>query len=243
MRRLSALAILIPLLTAAAAAAQDNVQPAESDAPQVVLETSKGTIVLELYPDKTPATVENFLGYVESGFLDGTVFHRVIPDFMVQGGGFTPDMKKKATRDPIANEADRGLANDRGTVAMARTDDPHSATAQFFINTVDNDYLNHTAKTARGWGYTAFGKVVEGLDVVDAISAVKTTRKGMMANVPVEPVVIEKASVKRRLRRPFFSPGEAGRARQARRGRPRPYCGRLARNCSSSRWNSIGRSR
>ena len=190
MRRLSALLVLIPLLTAAAAAAEEAANP------QVALETSKGTIVFELYPDKAPKTVENFLGYVESGFFDGTIFHRVIPDFMVQGGGFTPDMKKKATGAPVENEADRGLPNDRGTVAMARTNDPHSATAQFFINTVDNGYLNHTSKTTRGWGYTAFAKVVEGMDVVDAISAVKTARKGAMANVPVETVTIVKASVK-----------------------------------------------
>ena len=166
-----------------------------ADAPRVALETSKGTIVLELHPDKAPGTVENFLAYVESGFYDGTVFHRVIPDFMVQGGGFAPDMTKKPTRAPVENEADNGLANDRGTVAMARTSNPHSATAQFFVNLVDNDYLNHTSKDARGWGYTVFATVVEGMEVADAIAAVPTTRKGGMQNVPVEPVLIVKATV------------------------------------------------
>ena len=185
MRRPCVLALLISLLAAAASAQQTAANP------QVVLETSKGTIVLELDPDKAPKTVENFLGYVESGFFDGTVFHRVIPDFMVQGGGYTPDGGKKPTRDPIANEADNGLENVRGTVAMARTNDPHSATAQFFINTVDNAYLNHRGKDAAGWGYAVFGKVVEGLDVVDAIAAVETR-----GSAPVEPVVITKVRVK-----------------------------------------------
>lgn len=169
---------------------------AQAANPQVALETSKGTIVLELDAEKAPKTVENFLGYVESGFFDGTVFHRVKPGFMIQGGGMTTELKKKDTRDPIQNEADNGLTNDRGTIAMARTGDPHSATAQFFINTVDNGFLNHTGKSGRGWGYAVFAKVVEGMDVVDAISAVKTTRKGMHAAVPIEPVVINKASVK-----------------------------------------------
>ena len=184
MRRPCVLALLIPLLAAAAPAQ-------ETAAPQVVLETSKGAIVLELDPGKAPGTVENFLGYVESGFFDGTVFHRVIPDFMVQGGGYTPDGGKKPTRDPIANEADNGLENVRGTVAMARTNDPHSATAQFFINTVDNAHLNHRGKNTAGWGYAVFGKVVAGLDVVDAIAAVKTR-----GSAPVEPVVITKVRVK-----------------------------------------------
>lgn len=173
-----------------------TVSAAQAANPQVTLETSKGTIVLELYPDKAPKTVENFLAYVESGFFDGTIFHRVIPDFMIQGGGLTADMKNKETRAPIQNEADNGLSNDRGTVAMARTNDPHSATAQFFVNSKDNAFLNHTAKNAQGWGYTVFAKVIEGMDVVDAISAVQTTRKGMMADVPVEAVTIRKASLK-----------------------------------------------
>ena len=161
--------------------------------PKVVLDTSKGKIVLELYPDKAPETVKNFLNYVGQKFYDGTIFHRVIPKFMIQGGGFTADMERKPTGAPIKNEADRGLNNDRGTIAMARTGDPHSATAQFFINTVDNDFLNHKSKTQQGWGYAAFGKVVEGMDTVDAISAVRTTTRGPYRDVPVEPVVIKSA--------------------------------------------------
>jgi peptidyl-prolyl cis-trans isomerase B (cyclophilin B) len=162
--------------------------------PTVALETSHGRILLELYPDKAPQTVENFLQYVRSGFFDGTIFHRVIPDFMIQGGGFTSDMRQKPTRTPIQNEADNGVRNARGTIAMARTNDPHSATAQFFINLKDNGFLNHTGKHPQGWGYTAFGKVVEGMDVVDKIARVRTASKGMHENVPAEPVVIEKAT-------------------------------------------------
>jgi len=160
------------------------------DNPKVVLDTSKGKIVLELYLQKAPETVVNFLDYVDAKFYDGTIFHRVIPNFMLQGGGFTSDMKRKPGREPIKNEADRGLKNDRGTIAMARTGDPHSATAQFFINTANNDFLNHKNKTQQGWGYAAFGRVIEGMNVVDAISAVKTTRRGQYRDVPVEPVVI-----------------------------------------------------
>ena len=161
--------------------------------PKVVLDTSKGKIILELYLQKAPETVVNFLSYVDAKFYDGTIFHRVIPNFMLQGGGFTSDMKRKPGKGPIKNEADRGLKNGRGTIAMARTGDPHSATAQFFINTVNNDFLNHKNKTQPGWGYAAFGKVIEGMDVVDAISAVKTTKRGMYGDVPVEPVVITTA--------------------------------------------------
>ena len=161
--------------------------------PKVVLDTSKGKIILELYLQKAPETVVNFLSYVDANFYDGTIFHRVIPNFMLQGGGFTSDMKRKPGKGPIKNEADRGLKNDRGTIAMARTGDPHSATAQFFINTVNNGFLNHKNKTLPGWGYAAFGKVIEGMDVVDAISAVKTTKRGMYGDVPVEPVVITTA--------------------------------------------------
>lgn len=167
-----------------------------SNLQQVTIETSKGSIVLELYPDEAPKTVDNFLRYARWGFYDGTIFHRVIPEFMIQGGGFTPDMKQKLTELPIENEADNGLKNDRGTVAMARTPDPHSATAQFFINTKDNAFLNHKSKTPRGWGYAVFGKVIEGMDVVDAISKVKTGKRGGMSDVPVEPVVITKVTVK-----------------------------------------------
>ncbi len=167
-----------------------------SDNPQVIMETSKGTIVLEVFPDEAPETVKNFLQYVRWGHYDGTIFHRVIPDFMIQGGGFTPDMKRKTTEMPIRNEADNGLRNQRGTVAMARTPDPHSATDQFFINTKSNSFLDHKDNTPRGWGYAVFGKVVEGMDVVDAISGVKTGKKGMMGDVPVEPVEIIKMTVK-----------------------------------------------
>jgi cyclophilin family peptidyl-prolyl cis-trans isomerase len=161
--------------------------------PKVVLDTSKGKIVLELYPEKAPETVKNFLNYVDQKFYDGTIFHRVIPKFMIQGGGFTADMNRKPTEAPIKNEADQGLGNDRGTIAMARTGDPHSATSQFFINTVDNNFLNHKSKTPQGWGYAAFGKVVEGMETVDAISAVKTTTRGPYRDVPVEPIVIKSA--------------------------------------------------
>jgi len=167
-----------------------------SDKPQVTLETTKGVIVLELYPDEAPKTVDNFLRYARWGHYDGTIFHRVIPDFMIQGGGFTPDMKQKLAEMPIKNEADNGLRNDRGTVAMARTQDPHSATNQFFINTKNNTPLDHKSKTSQGWGYTVFGKVIKGMDVVDAISKVKTGMRGSMANVPVEPVIITNMTVK-----------------------------------------------
>jgi len=165
------------------------------DAPRVALETSKGTIVIELYPDKTPKTVENFLTYVRDGFYDGTIFHRVIKGFMIQGGGFEADMQQKATRAPIQNEAATGLSNERGTISMARTNDPNSATAQFFINTADNGPRGLDYQGASQAGYAAFGRVVEGMDVVDAIAGVSTTRKGMHADVPAEPVVIKHARV------------------------------------------------
>lgn len=177
-------------LAAAPAGAQDG-----SDAPRVALETSKGRIVVELDPENAPKSTENFLTYVRDGFYDGTIFHRVIPGFMNQGGGFEPGLKKKDTRGPIENEADNGLKNNKYTIAMARTGDPHSATAQFFINTADNAFLNHTAKNPQGWGYAVFGRVVEGQDVVDAIAGVPTGRQGMMADVPREDVVIQKAEV------------------------------------------------
>jgi peptidyl-prolyl cis-trans isomerase B (cyclophilin B) len=164
--------------------------------PQVKL-TIKGygDITLELDQAKAPKSVENFLAYVTKGHYDNTVFHRVIPGFMVQGGGFEPGMKQKASDAPIANEANNGLKNDNYTVAMARTNDPHSATAQFFINVADNAFLNHTAPSAQGWGYAVFGKVVAGKDVVDRIKAVKTGRKGFHDDVPNEDVIIEKAVV------------------------------------------------
>jgi peptidyl-prolyl cis-trans isomerase B (cyclophilin B) len=159
------------------------------------LETSKGDIVLELDAERAPKTAENFLAYVKEGFYDGTVFHRVIDGFMIQGGGFDETMTQKPTRDPVENEANNGLKNEAYTVAMARTKDPHSATAQFFINVKDNAFLNHTAPNVQGWGYAVFGRVVEGKDVVDAIKTVDTGNVGFFQDVPLEPVVILKASV------------------------------------------------
>lgn len=164
---------------------------------RVRLETNKGVILLELDSKAAPKTVENFLGYVHDGFYNGTIFHRVIKGFMIQGGGFTEDMQQKSTHAPITNEADNGLQNKRGTVAMARTMDPHSATAQFFINTVDNSFLDHKGKTSNGWGYCVFGKVVEGMNVVDAIESVSTTSKAGQRDVPATPVTIERAIVKK----------------------------------------------
>lgn len=164
--------------------------------PTVRLETSKGDILLGLNRKKAPQTVTNFLQHVESGFYDGTIFHRVISDFMIQGGGYTPEFEKKQTGQPIRNEADNGLTNDRGTIAMARTGDPHSATAQFFINVTDNDFLNHRSKTRRGWGYAVFGRVLDGMDTVEAIRTVPTGPKGPFPkDVPRETVVIESAEV------------------------------------------------
>jgi cyclophilin family peptidyl-prolyl cis-trans isomerase len=185
-RLLRTAAIFLTLLTASAANAAD---------PKVKMETSEGVIVIELYPEKAPDTVKNFLSYVDEGFYDGTIFHRVIPNFMIQGGGFTEDMQQKPTHDPIKNEADNGLKNDRGTVAMARTANPDSATAQFFINLKDNDFLNHTGKNLRGWGYAVFGKVTDGMDVVDKIATVPTGihPKGLQ-DVPKTPIVIKKVT-------------------------------------------------
>lgn len=161
----------------------------------IKLTTSLGTIVLEMFADKAPKTVANFEEYVKSGHFDGTIFHRVINGFMIQGGGFTPDMEQKPTGTPIQNEANNGVANQSYTIAMARTMEPHSATAQFFINVADNDFLNFSSETSQGWGYAVFGRVVEGKDVVDAIKTVRTGRNGMHQDVPVEPVVIEKAEI------------------------------------------------
>ena len=161
----------------------------------VTLHTSMGDVSLELDAEKAPATVANFLQYARDGFFNGTVFHRVINNFMIQGGGLDANMAQKHTRAPIANEANNGLKNKIGTIAMARTNDPHSATAQFFINVADNDFLNHTAPNAQGWGYAVFGKVVKGTEVVDAIKAVRTSKSGFHADVPVEDVVIEKAEI------------------------------------------------
>lgn len=161
--------------------------------PVVEMRTSMGTVVLELYPDKAPRTVENFLAYVRDGFYDGTVFHRVIDGFMVQGGGFDKAMKEKPTRPPVQNEAGNGLANERGTIAMARTPDPHSASAQFFINLKDNDFLNFRNATPQGFGYCVFGKVTKGMEIVQAISRVPKSHAGMHDDVPRTPIVIEAA--------------------------------------------------
>lgn len=161
----------------------------------VKLNTNYGTIVLELNTDKAPETVANFLQYAKDGFYNGTIFHRVINGFMIQGGGMQPGMKEKQTREPIQNEADNGLTNARGTIAMARTPDPHSASAQFFINVADNDFLNFRAPTQDGWGYCVFGKVVEGMDVVDKIKTVATGSKGYHQDVPLKDVVIESVEV------------------------------------------------
>jgi cyclophilin family peptidyl-prolyl cis-trans isomerase len=183
------LAITVLSTLALGAGAQD----AKKANPKVELQTSKGNIVIELAADKAPVTVANFLAYVDEGFYDGLIFHRVIPNFMIQGGGFQVGMGRKNTKAAIQNEADNGLKNERGTIAMARTGDPHSASSQFFINSVNNTSLNHRSKDASGWGYTVFGKVVEGMNVVDAISKVPTTTKDGMKDVPAEDVIIVKA--------------------------------------------------
>ncbi|MCP2276883.1 peptidyl-prolyl cis-trans isomerase B (cyclophilin B) [Nocardia amikacinitolerans] len=162
---------------------------------KVNLETNFGPIVLELDEEKAPKTVQNFVDYVNAGHYNGTIFHRVIPNFMIQGGGFEPNMSQKKTNAPIQNEANNGLKNNKYTVAMARTNDPHSATAQFFINVADNDFLNHSAPTPSGWGYTVFGAVVDGTEVVDKIAGVKTGSAGMHQDVPLEAVTIKSATV------------------------------------------------
>ncbi|QBQ56252.1 peptidylprolyl isomerase [Nitrosococcus wardiae] len=163
--------------------------------PRVKLQTNFGNIMIELNREKAPVSVENFLRYVSEGFYDNTLFHRVIDNFMIQGGGFDTDFKPKPTHSPIQNEADNGLKNEEGTLAMARTSDPHSATAQFFINVADNDFLNHRSKDRQGWGYAVFGRVVEGMEVVNTIKKVKTGAKGHHRDVPLEPVIIEQATI------------------------------------------------
>jgi peptidyl-prolyl cis-trans isomerase B (cyclophilin B) len=187
--------MLIVCSVSISAAQEKAAEGKKADLPKVRLETSLGKIVVELNPTAAPKTVENFLSYVNAGFYNGTIFHRVIKGFMIQGGGFTEDLQQKPTRPAIQNEADNGLKNLRGTIAMARTPDPNSATAQFFINTVDNAFLDFTAKTPKGWGYCVFGKVVEGIDVADAIEKQPTTTKQIGGDVPVTPVIIKKASV------------------------------------------------
>ncbi len=161
----------------------------------VRLHTSKGIIDIELHHDQAPQTTANFLEYARAGFYEGTLFHRVIPNFMIQGGGLEPGMRPRPTRAPIKNEADNGLTNDRGTLAMARTSDPHSATAQFFINVADNAFLNHKAPTGQGWGYCVFGRVVEGMDVVDDIVSVRTTSRRGHQDVPEEDVTIDRVEI------------------------------------------------
>ncbi|MBI5783796.1 MAG: peptidyl-prolyl cis-trans isomerase [Gammaproteobacteria bacterium] len=185
-------AMLAICLFASSLHAADKV-PAEN--PRVRLTTGLGVIELELYADKAPQTVRNFLAYVERGYYNGTIFHRVIPGFMIQGGGFVPGMREKTTGVPVKNEADNGLKNLAGTIAMARTSDPQSAAAQFFINTVDNPALDHRDKTDRGWGYAVFGKVTKGMDVVKKIESVSTHTVGPFQNVPAQDVVIEKVEL------------------------------------------------
>lgn len=181
------------LLSIATLALALQVQTANAANPKVKVETSKGTMVFELYPEKAPKTVKNFLEYVNAGTYDGTIFHRVIKDFMNQGGGFTADYKKVESKDPVQNEADNGLKNLKYTIAMARTNAPHSATNQFFINTADNAFLDHSSKSMRGWGYTVFGKVIEGENIAGAISRVPTGPGGAFAkDVPRTTITITK---------------------------------------------------
>jgi peptidyl-prolyl cis-trans isomerase B (cyclophilin B) len=176
------------LLLAATGSAQ------ESTNPHMVLETTEGDIVIELFADKAPRSVENIIQYVEDGFYEDTIFHRIIPGFMVQGGGYGQDLVKKPVREPVVNEADNGLKNDRGTVALARTGEPHSATAQFFVNLIDNDFLDHKAKTPRDWGYAVIGQVVgDGMRVVDRMARTRTRTRNGMKDVPVIPIVITRA--------------------------------------------------
>lgn len=186
--------LFFPLLILISVFSTPAIATSTDKAAKVLLETNKGNIELELYPDKAPATVANFLRYVDEGYYKGTIFHRVINSFMIQGGGFDAAMKKKDVHASIQNEANNGLKNERGTIAMARTSDPHSATAQFFINHVDNDFLNHTNRSTRGWGYCVFGRVTEGMKTVDAIADVFTTRVNGMKNVPEETVIITNAT-------------------------------------------------
>jgi peptidyl-prolyl cis-trans isomerase B (cyclophilin B) len=196
-----ALVGLIPLvsLSAQAASPSNSTQKqgvtSMSTAPRVKMSTNQGDFIISLNAEKAPKTVANFLAYVKDGFFDGTIFHRVIDGFMIQGGGFEPGLKQKPTKAPVENEANNGLKNNKYTLAMARTSDPHSATAQFFINVANNDFLNHTAPTAQGWGYAVFGEVVEGQDVIDKMKGVPTANSGFHQNVPTNDVVITKAVV------------------------------------------------
>jgi peptidyl-prolyl cis-trans isomerase B (cyclophilin B) len=195
-KRLILLLVLLPGLAAAQSDAESAPNPFEKELPRVVLNTSAGDITVELYADQAPETVENFLQYARDDFYDGKTFHRVIADFMIQGGGFDADLQPGQPRASITNEADNGLSNERGTIAMARTNMPHSATAQFFINVVDNPALDHRGKVSgRTWGYAVFGRVIEGMDVVDEIRYVDTEARGPHQNVPVEPIVIEDVEI------------------------------------------------
>lgn len=190
-----ALSAFLLLLSAPLQAASVSPNPALAKGDLIRLETSLGDIIVELNSAGAPGTVTNFKNYVKSGFYDGTIFHRVIKNFMIQGGGLTPDMKTKNTRPPIRNEADNKLKNMKYTIAMARTNEPHSATAQFFINVKDNAFLDHKAPSGNDWGYTVFGKVIQGTEVVDRIAMVRTGRKSGHQDVPLEPVLIVKATV------------------------------------------------
>ncbi len=198
--RILAFAGLLPFLFLAAQAAPPSTTNQKqgvtmSTNPRVKMTTNHGDIIISLDAAKAPKTVANFLAYVNDGFFDGTIFHRVIDGFMIQGGGFEPGLKQKPTKAPVENEANNGLKNNKYTLAMARTQDPHSATAQFFINVANNDFLNHTAPTAQGWGYAVFGEVVEGKDVVDKMKGVATGNSGFHQNVPTTDVIITKAAV------------------------------------------------
>ena len=187
------LAVTVGMLPATAFTQENNAK--ETAMVTVNMETSEGAITLELDAEKAPQTVENFLAYVRAGHYDGTIFHRVIPGFMIQGGGFDEQMQQKSTNEPVKNEADNGLKNADGTIAMARTNDPHSATAQFFINVKDNTFLDHTAPSPQGWGYAVFGKVVDGMDVVRGIEKVQTGVRMGHRDVPTENVVIQKVTI------------------------------------------------
>lgn len=193
--RISQKTLVLLLLGVFALTAEAGSGTTAKKPPRVKLQTNLGDIVIELNPEKAPISVENFLRYVNEGFYNGTLFHRVINGFMIQGGGFDTDFKLKSTHSAIQNEADNGLKNEAGTIAMARTSDPDSATSQFFINTVNNDSLNHRGKDRQSWGYAVFGHVIEGMDVVNAIQQVETGRQGRYSDVPLEPVIIQKATV------------------------------------------------
>ena len=196
MKIIFALILAFPLMACGQQDGGETENPFEKELPAVIIHTSMGDITVELFEDQAPISAKNFLDYAKDGFYDGTIFHRVISNFMIQGGGFDANMTPKPTREPITNEADNGLTNSRGTLAMARTNMPHSATAQFFINTVDNPALDHRGKQSGStWGYAVFGRVTDGMDVVDKIRAVETGNKGMHQDVPLEPVVIERVEI------------------------------------------------